>query len=329
VSDQSFLARDPAFPSSTTPSVPVTEEEVRYAVDLRARLVADPVVEHWLRAEAEQRREIRTPLDVIGLQRAYLAGLTTGVIRPELITTVGAREPQRSWWMSATVVLERAVPFLWLPEMYGLATESGLPEHTIAPFRLPQDPMAWWFSHPAKARPEPARPDGLVYGLLITAIDDDRRLMVVELGAPEGAAPDEPLTYRFDIRAGQRFGTDFVAGSREAEILQMLSFLQSRYIALERQRPRPDQMKRLRRRAGRPVDVPDVMVIKLRAPEPATPAPDDDRVPRRWHHRWMVRGHHRAQWYPSLAAHRVIWVAPHFKGPADAPLVPQVYAVVR
>jgi hypothetical protein len=46
-------------------------------------------------------------------------------------------------------------------------------------------------------------------------------------------------------------------------------------------------------------------------------------------HRWLVRGHHRAQWYPSLKAHKVVWIAPYIKGPADAPLKMPVYVVKR
>lgn len=39
-----------------------------------------------------------------------------------------------------------------------------------------------------------------------------------------------------------------------------------------------------------------------------------------WRHRWIVDGHWRNQWYPSLGAHRQIWIAPFVKGPEDKPL---------
>ena len=48
-----------------------------------------------------------------------------------------------------------------------------------------------------------------------------------------------------------------------------------------------------------------------------------------YQHRWMVRGHHRAQWYPSTQTHKVIWIAPHMKGPEDKPILQKVYAVTR
>jgi len=50
---------------------------------------------------------------------------------------------------------------------------------------------------------------------------------------------------------------------------------------------------------------------------------------REWRHRWVVRGHWRKQWYPSIEDHRPVWIAPHLKGPGDAPLLggQKVYAV--
>src|SRR6266540_3238639 len=48
-----------------------------------------------------------------------------------------------------------------------------------------------------------------------------------------------------------------------------------------------------------------------------------------WSHRWWVIGHPRAQWYPSLGAHRLVWIAPHVKGPEGKPLWPQAFRVSR
>jgi hypothetical protein len=38
-------------------------------------------------------------------------------------------------------------------------------------------------------------------------------------------------------------------------------------------------------------------------------------------HRWMVAGHWRNQWYPSLGTHRQRWIHGYVKGPDDKPLV--------
>lgn len=45
-------------------------------------------------------------------------------------------------------------------------------------------------------------------------------------------------------------------------------------------------------------------------------------VDRRYHHRWVVSGHWRQQAYgPGRVLRRPTWIAPHVKGPDDAPLL--------
>jgi len=42
-----------------------------------------------------------------------------------------------------------------------------------------------------------------------------------------------------------------------------------------------------------------------------------------WSHRWMVSGHWRNQWYPSLGRHQAKYIPPYVKGPEDKPFVPK------
>ncbi|MFD5089881.1 hypothetical protein ACFWMR_04730 [Amycolatopsis thailandensis] len=42
---------------------------------------------------------------------------------------------------------------------------------------------------------------------------------------------------------------------------------------------------------------------------------------REYHHSWVVRGHWRNQYYPSRQDHRPVWIADHFAGPEDKPLI--------
>lgn len=78
-----------------------------------------------------------------------------------------------------------------------------------------------------------------------------------------------------------------------------------------------------RRRIGRAMperSLDDVAVITLRRPaQDASEAPEHRSV--EWNHRWLVDGHWRQQWYPSLDDHRPVWIAPYVKGPEDKPLV--------
>lgn len=51
-----------------------------------------------------------------------------------------------------------------------------------------------------------------------------------------------------------------------------------------------------------------------------------------WAYRWLVRGHWRQQWYPSLSTNQPLWVSPHIKGPAHLPVKapnPRVFDVRR
>jgi hypothetical protein len=65
-----------------------------------------------------------------------------------------------------------------------------------------------------------------------------------------------------------------------------------------------------------------VRCIDLRRVRTTGPGPDTTTTTgRAYHHRWVVTGHWRNQWYPSQQRHRPIWIAPHLAGPDDAPLL--------
>lgn len=88
---------------------------------------------------------------------------------------------------------------------------------------------------------------------------------------------------------------------------------------------RPDRASG--RRLDRSGDLTDraVRVINLRIPDPSEGDRPSDRE---FRHQWIVRGHWRQQWYPSIDDHRPVWIAPHIKGPEGAPLLggEKVYA---
>lgn len=73
----------------------------------------------------------------------------------------------------------------------------------------------------------------------------------------------------------------------------------------------------------------NVRVISLRLPDSSNPSTETG--PREYQHQWIVRGHWRQHWYPSIQDHRPVWIAPHIKGPEGAPLIggEKVYAWTR
>lgn len=98
--------------------------------------------------------------------------------------------------------------------------------------------------------------------------------------------------------------------------LQVLMRLLTQTIAVRSQH----QLERSSRRRGirKGFEPREVTVIKLRRPR-HQPTEAEREV--NWTHRWIVGGHWRDQWYPSLGLHRQVWINPYVKGPDDGPLV--------
>jgi hypothetical protein len=80
-----------------------------------------------------------------------------------------------------------------------------------------------------------------------------------------------------------------------------------------RRPPRP-----VRRRAERLELMGETQVIRLRRPASRPQREEGEGVA--WTCRWLVHGHWRQQWYPSLDAHRQIYIDPYVKGPDDKEL---------
>lgn len=82
--------------------------------------------------------------------------------------------------------------------------------------------------------------------------------------------------------------------------------------------PLPRQLRRVRKRAYRVEDVSVVTLRRQRHPD----AFDHEAGEVDWRWQWVVRGHWRNQYYPSIKEHRQIWINPHMKGPEDRPIKP-------
>ena len=126
-------------------------------------------------------------------------------------------------------------------------------------------------------------------------------------------------------------------------ILAMFRFEWQRILVPETYRPSRPEMKRAMR-AGLKLEDGYVKILRLRRhveAEARGEKPDSD--PLAYDHQWLVRGHPRRQWFPSLGparnedgsfnvdSHRLIWIEPFVKGNPYAPLVigHNVTAVVR
>jgi hypothetical protein len=90
-------------------------------------------------------------------------------------------------------------------------------------------------------------------------------------------------------------------------------------LAETEQQPTNRMERRRTERAGLPAR--DVRIVRLRRSIAADRDAEQTGAGREWRHRWVVRGHWRNHWYPSISDHRPPWIAPYLKGPADAPLI--------
>jgi len=82
---------------------------------------------------------------------------------------------------------------------------------------------------------------------------------------------------------------------------------------------RPDRASRRMAKSLRFRDDTDVVVVRLRHEQGDRTEPSGDDA--NYSHRFIVGGHWRNQWYPSIRGHRQIWISPYVKGPEDKPLI--------
>lgn len=122
-----------------------------------------------------------------------------------------------------------------------------------------------------------------------------------------------------DQREGDwnKFNEDEISGIASLwSFLQALWRISQQTVAnIEREYP-----GRAQRRAAARMRMPGyITVIKLRRTRHSYEHEGEEAV--EWNHRWIVGGHWRNQWYPSLGEHRQVWINMYVKGPEDRPLI--------
>ena len=107
-----------------------------------------------------------------------------------------------------------------------------------------------------------------------------------------------------------------------------LAFMEQR-IAIQTREP-ADRATRRRIPDGCPIE-PLIRVVQLRRPAEATSREPGERDVE-WASRWIVTGHWRQQFYPSVPEHRPIFIESYIKGPEHLPVKTpraRIFAVVR
>lgn len=116
------------------------------------------------------------------------------------------------------------------------------------------------------------------------------------------------------------------AGVRQWTLVQTMWRIGSQVIRRPQRAPR--QARRDAKRHG--IDREDITIVTLRRADEFIYG-EGDGEPRDWKYRWIVRGHWRNQWYPSLQSHRQVWINSYVKGPDGKPLkmTQRVFEFVR
>lgn len=276
---------------------------------------------------------VHTATQVLGERCLRVAGLLLAAAEDRLTVWESSLEPLRDAVRAAPRAMT-AAPYLWTN---AIESEMNLsdqpPRHVISRSVLPE-PRMWWTTESAfsQENEDGTKADFTVDATVIS--DEGAGFNVLHLGSVSQGRQDwqmgDPAFGGFSITYGLTYPDDFPPGARGAvgQVLTKLAFLNSPYVPKTIRQPGRAERKAALRLGDEALE--DVTFVELRrvAPLPTGAEPEGDGAAN-WKHRWIVKGHYRAQWYPSESAHHVIYIAPYLKGPDDAPLLQHVYKVVR
>lgn len=276
----------------------------------------DGTAEHWHCERAQ---------DAIAQQMTYAILIAHGEFDSDFRETWDEWEWAKFHTMSE---LMNARPFLLRATANRMAQKFTLPEHVVSATVMPYPSMFLCYELDDLIVPKGnlRREFADVHDMLLYQAPppaNDHLVMATFGSTQEGgvmmAAQVMPL---FGLRFPEP-PTD-----KATHLLQLLNFMQSKIAVI-----RPDKVPRAtrRREKANALAQADVGIIELREYENAQrqhgPTDDSHELEHQW--RWMVRGHYRAQWYPTEKAHHLKWIEPYVKGPEYRPLRPSVYDVCR
>lgn len=235
------------------------------------------------------------------------------------------------------LLLGQAELYLWRSEMLEVAEAVPVPSHVVRSTLLQHDIMLFVFDSPVPI--QTIDEDGVVHDaaqdwvLLHRAQDGftvETLVRPARVGVPQLQGPD---FLRYEIAFGSRVPDDYKGNTQSEWIVTLMEFLNTRVVEVTRVRhPRVVRRSVVDRAALPDQDLAHsgVNVVALRRREPKALEERGESEPYPWKHQWIVSGHWRLQWMPSLSAHEPRWVEPYLKGPPDKPLLKRrVYAVVR
>jgi hypothetical protein len=226
------------------------------------------------------------------------------------------------------VMLLKAQVYLWSDKMEKLADASPLPPHTVSREVLPM-PIMFWSRETRYNFPDLA--GRKASNNWMAFIHETNHMLIV---ADMSYHDTETTKLLVDSVVYNRVWPDeYHSDDNVGRILKRCAFLASPFVVTDRRRMTHATRRQLERDYGmtrEETNEPEANVVVLRRLKFRAPQkPTGDHPGVEWKHHWWVGKHYRAQWYPSLQAHKVIWIAAHIKGDLTKPLLEKVYAVRR
>lgn len=274
----------------------------------------------------ESGNAVYTAADVLGERLLRCANALVAFSRGHLKCNLSPHLSQQEREDGLTRLMCRAIlapPYLWADEVVDAIADTDVPEHVFTRSALGGVGAMWWTYETARnigTEDEPVDVDCL---LLVDYGESLGEWMI-------GGVGDEPFVegrlFKYDTLVHATSLHDPPTGE-PAGTSAALSFLNSPFIPRDTRRLLR-QERRSVQRSGAP-DVGEIATfIVLRRPR-SDGEIGSDIADRRYVHQWIVSGHFRNQWYPSEEAHRLIWIAPHIKGPDGAPMIEHAFKVAR
>ena len=231
-------------------------------------------------------------------------------------------------------ILSGATPFFWsgrCSEFVATAAEGlDMAEIIASPELLHVDRAWFWFECPrftVNIRGE-RRPVVAVSAAWVKFQGSQDEAMIVAGFCRENGHPI-PCMSTF-VRAGESLAASVdpssaVDGDFTADMTPVIRFVAAAGAFLRTKAPlsatseRVDRhaRKRLARQGYTGDEIVKVITLRARERSDSVGAGESDVD---WSHRWIVTGHWRQQWYPSVERHLPLWIHPFVKGPEDKPL---------
>lgn len=312
----------------------MTNEHLREAPKLLDSLSRHPWTVHWAALMANGRAVVHSAVDAIGERNAWAINLITAGLTPAAQRrykfSMASEEVPEAMAVDCGTNMVNATPYLWRSDIRQIAQSYPLPRHIVDTSVVPfYPPMFWtWENRTHTGRGDEWSNDW--FALHRYSLEDGRTSIRFWYNESNDATGELVLGFG-DIPDGAMWPDDFPGHQDGVDtvILKLLAFLASPFVAQDKISPSRQERRRAQRDSEH--EIPEVSVITLRG-EAAQSHADSRREGEggtELTHRFWVRGHIRAQWYPSVQRHQLIWIAPYIKGPDGTTLVERAYDVAR